>query len=330
METRTFSIAFGPIPSRRLGQSLGINNIPAKTCSYSCIYCQVGWTTEKRIQPRAFYPPEQLHDAIAAHIAKLRRDGQRIDYLSFVPDGEPTLDLNLAASIERLRGFGIPIAVFTNASLLWRDDVRAQLSEADLISVKVDSVDEATWKEINRPHPDLGLDALLGGVRRLAAEYAGTLISETMLLDGVNDSDVSLTTIADFLAAIAPQTAYLAVPTRPTALGGVKAAAAERLVRAHELFSARLASVKLLTGHETGTFAHTGDARKDLLAITAVHPMREPAVRRLLAEDGSDWSTVRKLLDTGELRTVDYGGERFYLRPVVTPSSPGGTATLSA
>lgn len=310
------SIVFGPIPSRRLGRSLGVDNIPSKVCSYACRYCQVGPTTEMRIEPRPFFTPEQIRSSVAAHLQRIQADGQGTDYLSFVPEGEPTLDSRLGESIAALRGFGIPIAVITNATLLWREDVRARLRQADLVSVKVDSVDEAIWRRINRPHWDLTLDVILQGIREFAAGYAGTLISETMLLAGINDSRDALAATAEFLAGVAPRTAYLAVPTRPPTVESVHGPDEVGLIRAHQIFSASLPNVELLAGHETGHFAHTGDARADLLAITAVHPMREAAVRRLLADDGADWSLIEALLAEGALRAVEYAGEQFYLRPV--------------
>lgn len=309
-------IAFGPVPSRRLGQSLGINNVTTKSCSYTCVYCQVGQTTDKAIQPRPFFTPQQIYDAVSTRLHQLSADGQRVDYLTFVPDGEPTLDSRLGENIEALRGLGIPVAVITNGSLLWREDVRARLSKADLVSIKVDAVDETSWRKINLPHRDLDLASILQGVRTFTAGYTGTLITDTMLIAGLNDSVASLTATADFIAGIAPQTAYLAVPTRPTTVKDVHGSDEAGLLRAHQIFAARLAHVELLTGHEVGQFAHTGDAREDLLAITAVHPMREDDVQRLLAEDGADWQLIETLLAAGELKALVFEGERFYLRPV--------------
>jgi wyosine [tRNA(Phe)-imidazoG37] synthetase (radical SAM superfamily) len=309
-------IAFGPVPSRRLGQSLGINNVTTKSCSYTCVYCQVGKTTDKAIQPRTFFTPAQVHDAVASRLHKLRAGGQRVDYLSFVPDGEPTLDDRLGESIDALHDLGIPIAVITNGSLLSRVDVRSRLGKADLVSIKVDAVQDSIWLKVNLPHRELDLDTILQGIRDFAAGYPGTLITDTMLIAGLNDSQVSLTATARFLAGIAPQTAYLAVPTRPTTVKGVHGTDEAGLVRAHQTFSAVLANVELLTGHEIGEFAHTGDAHEDLLAITAVHPMREDDVRRLLAEDRADWQLVEALLASGTLKALNFEGERFFLRPV--------------
>ncbi|MCW8926448.1 MAG: radical SAM protein [Xanthomonadales bacterium] len=309
-------IAFGPVPSRRLGNSLGINNVTTKTCSYACIYCQVGSTTQKCIDPQAFFSPAQIKDAVARRLRRLQKRGVEVDYLTFVADGEPTLDINLAESISGLCDFGIPIAVISNSSLMWREEVRTRLLKADLVSIKVDSLEEPKWRRINRPDPKLDFEIVMDGIRAFAADFQGTLISETMLLAGLNDSVESLRTIAEFIGDIEPQTAYLAVPTRPAAIEGVSGADETMLTYAHELFSARLANVELLAGHEPEDFIHTGKLRDDLLAITAVHPMREAAVRRFLTGDNADWSIVQNLISEGLLKTVEYEGERFYLRPV--------------
>jgi wyosine [tRNA(Phe)-imidazoG37] synthetase (radical SAM superfamily) len=311
-------IAFGPVPSRRLGQSLGINNVPVKTCSYSCIYCQVGPTTGKIIVPREFFPPEQVRAAVATQLQKVGDSGLHVDYLSFVPDGEPTLDSRLGESIGALRDFGIPVAVLTNGTMLSNAEVRQRLAAADLVSVKVDSVEESAWRRINRPHRDLELARILQGIRDFSTAYTGILITDTMLIAGINDTRESLLATADFLAGIAPRTACLAVPIRPPTVAGVHGPDEAGLIRAHAIFADRLAAVELLTGHETGAFAHTGNARDDLLAITAVHPMREADVRQLLAMDHAGWSLVEDLLRDGELKAVEYAGELYYLRPVRT------------
>jgi wyosine [tRNA(Phe)-imidazoG37] synthetase (radical SAM superfamily) len=316
MSPASHHIAFGPVPSRRLGQSLGINNVITKTCSYTCIYCQVGQTTDKIIQPRSYFTPAQVYAAVESRLEKLGADSQSVDYLSFVPDGEPTLDSRLGESIDALRDLNIPIAVITNASLLSREDVRSRVMKADLVSIKVDAVDEAVWRTINLPHPDLKLSSILQGIRDFAAGYAGTLISDTMLIKDINDTLEVLTATATFLAEIGPQIAYLAVPVRPTTVKGVHGTDEAGLLRAHQIFSARLENVELLTGHEIGEFAHTGDAREDLLAITAVHPMREDDVRKLLAEDREGWQLIEDLLAAGELKSLMFEGEVFYLRPV--------------
>jgi wyosine [tRNA(Phe)-imidazoG37] synthetase (radical SAM superfamily) len=138
----TAPLVFGPVPSRRLERSLGMNNIPPKTCSYSCVYCQVGKTTNITVDRQAFYKPEELSRAVRRKVDEATARNVKIDYLTFVPDGEPTLDLSISKEISSLKQTGIPIAVITNASLLWRDDVKEDLRKADFISLKVDAVSE--------------------------------------------------------------------------------------------------------------------------------------------------------------------------------------------
>ena len=127
-------IAFGPVPSRRLGRSLGINNIPPKVCTYSCVYCQLGRTIKMKVERGAFYEPDEILQDVHDKVEKAREAGEVIDYLTFVPDGEPTLDINFGREIELLRPLGIKIAVITNSSLIWREDVREALMKAERIA----------------------------------------------------------------------------------------------------------------------------------------------------------------------------------------------------
>lgn len=308
------TITFGPVPSRRLGRSLGINHIPAKHCSYSCRYCQVGPTRQPEIVRHAFHAPEAVLRAVVRHLKTLREHGETVDYLTFVPDGEPTLDCHLGEMIDGLRPLGVPIAVISNASLIWREEVRTELAKADWVSLKVDSVDAATWRALNQPHPQLRLVSILDGIRAFAASYRGTLASETMLVAGVNDDADGVDALARFLAESGISLAYLVIPRRPPADRGVACPDAGVVTRAWEQLSRRLKRVELLTAYEGDAFPPLDDPRAQLLAITAVHPMRESAVRALLASAGADWSLAGELLASGMLRRVEHGGEVFYLR----------------
>ena len=122
-------IAFGPVPSRRLGYSLGINNIPAKYCTYSCVYCQVGRTTHMTLDRQEFYPVDQILAEVGQKVTEVAQAGKKIDYLTLVPDGEPTLDLNLGKVISGLKQFEIPVAVISNASLIDQIDVQDELMQ---------------------------------------------------------------------------------------------------------------------------------------------------------------------------------------------------------
>jgi len=308
------NIAFGPIPSRRLGHSLGINNIPAKHCSYSCIYCQIGTTSTLEITPRAFFSPHEILHQVAEHLDAVRLRGEKVDYLSFVPDGEPTLDNQLGDSIDALRELGLPIAVISNATLISREDVRTALSRADWVSLKVDSVDADIWRRINRPHPNLQLADILDGIHTFARTYTGKLASETMLLAGINDSESAIQSLGHFLTKIGMPRAYLAIPHRPPAISGLHGPDEQGVTRAYQILKDQGVEVELLTGYEGEDFASSGDFLRDLLAITAVHPLRESAVSTLAQKAGSDMSAVTHLLKSGELQRVHHAGETFYIR----------------
>ena len=269
-------IAFGPVPSRRLGRSLGINNIPAKICSYSCIYCQLGRTIKISVERRAFYDPERIIRNVTRKVEDAKVRGEKIDYLTFVPDGEPTLDSNLGVEMGLLKEIRIPIAILTNASLLWRADVREDLLKADLVSVKVDAVEEDLWRKINRPHKSLKIDEISEGIIEFSKEFKGELITETMLIDGLDYTD-ELEKIAEFISELRPYKAYIAVPTRPPAERWVKPAEERVVNRAFQVFSKKLGNdaVEYLIGYEGNAFAFTGNVEEDLLSVTSVHPMRE-------------------------------------------------------
>jgi wyosine [tRNA(Phe)-imidazoG37] synthetase (radical SAM superfamily) len=315
-------IAFGPVPSRRLGRSLGIDNIPPKTCTYACIYCQLGPTIHRQAQRAAFYPPDVVDDAVRAKVEAARRAGEAIDYLTFVPAGEATLDVNLGEEIRRLRPLGIPIAVITNASLVGQEEVRADLAGADWVSLKVDAVDPTIWRALNRPHRELRLDAMLEGARLFARAFEGTLATETMLVEGANDHPAHLEAVAGFVAELAPATAYLSVPTRPPAHPSVRPPDEHSVNRAYQIFTDRLPSVECLLGYEGSAFASTGDPETDLLSITAVHPMREDAVMRLLERTHADASVLRGLVEDGRLVETPYGDHTYYVRALRRATAP--------
>jgi len=309
-------IAFGPVPSRRLGRSLGINNIPPKTCSYSCVYCQLGRTSNMTVKRSHFYRPEDVLREVERKVREAQLRNEKIDYLTFVPDGEPTLDISIGEEIVLLKQIGIPVAVITNASLLWLDDVREDLFEADFISLKVDAVSQDLWRSINRPCRDLKLEKILDGIKQFVKNFKGIIVSETMLIDGINYSN-EFANIANFLRELAKlDKAYIAIPTRPPAEKWVKPAKEEVLNIAFQTFSRLLGSdkVEFLIGYEGNMFAFTGNVKEDLLSITAVHPMREEAVSELLKKANASWQIIDELLRSDELVRLEYEGNTYYMR----------------
>ncbi|MFP4559165.1 MAG: radical SAM protein [Archaeoglobaceae archaeon] len=305
-------IAFGPVPSRRLGRSLGINNIPPKNCTYSCVYCQLGRTLRKQVIRRSYYPVDELFRSVKQKVSSLKND--YVDYLTFVPDGEPTLDINLGEEIEALRELNIDIAVISNSSLLWDKEVQKDLSKADLVSLKVDAVTENIWRRVNRPHKSLNLKEILSGVLEFSRDFKGDLLTETMLIRGINDSTEEIKRIADFIAQLEPKKSYVSSPFRPPAEERVKVASEYSLITAYQCFKDNSIDVEILTGHEEPDFGFTGDAESDLLSITSVHPMRKESLEELLIKSNESWELIERLIDEDKLAEVEYEGHKFYIR----------------
>ena len=310
-------IVFGPIPSRRLGRSLGINNIPPKVCSYSCIYCQLGKTDSMSIERRDFYSAEEIYKEVSEKINQLQKTGENIDYITFVPDGEPTLDINLGKTIDRLKSFGIKKAVITNASLLWDKEVRSDLMSADWVSVKIDSVYENIWRKINRPHGMLELPKIIQGIKDFAAAFDGMLVTETMLVKGINDSIESLSKTAQLISEIKPHKSYILVPTRPPAEQIVKQPSEENLNIAYQIYGSLINDVELIVYNEGTDFSYSSDAGKELLSILAVHPMRKDAVEEFLSKSNSDWDLINNLIESNLIQTVEYSNNSYYVKKII-------------
>jgi wyosine [tRNA(Phe)-imidazoG37] synthetase (radical SAM superfamily) len=285
-------------------------------CSYSCVYCQLGKTSENTVERQVFYQPCDILNEVRKKVDNAAVRNERIDYLTFVSDGEPTLDINIGKEISVLKRIGIPIAVMTNASMLWLKEVRQDLLKADYVSLKVDAVSEDLWKRLDRPHKDLRLNAVLNGIQDFTEVFKGTVVSETMLVDGV-DYASEFERIAVFLAELKKlNRAYVAVPTRPPTENWVKPAREEALNVAFQVFSEKLGvdRIEYLIGYEGNAFAFTGNVEEDLLSIAAVHPMRKEAVRELLKEAKTDWQIIKKLLREDRLVELEYEGNRYYMR----------------
>ncbi len=306
---------FGPIPSRRLGASLGVNNIPYKICSYNCVYCQVGRTLHMQVKRTLYSNPSEVFEEVKKKVERIRETQQNVDYISIVPDGEPTLDSSLGELIVRLKELGLPVAVITNSSLTWDKSVQEDLKKADWVSVKIDAISPNTWKQINRPHASLSLDEILQGMQEFAGSYTGTLCTETMLVKDLNDNPEELTAIANFIKSrISPYKAYIGVPTRPPAEPWVSRPEPESITAAYAIFTKEGLNAETLTGYESSGFVVTDNPVEEILEITAVHPMRSDAVEDVLNRFGVGEDVLQQLVKEGRIRKVHYEGWDYYIR----------------
>jgi wyosine [tRNA(Phe)-imidazoG37] synthetase (radical SAM superfamily) len=297
-----------------LGRSLGINNIPPKICSYACVYCQLGKTIKMQVGRQTFYHPGTIFQLVRDKVSQVLGQDETIDYLAFVPDGEPTLDINLGKIIESLKSLRIPVAVISNGSLIADQKVRTDLSRADWVSLKVDAASEDLWQVIDRPHGKLSFQQIMDGMLAFRNDFKGTLATETMILKGMNDAESSVREIGRFLGRLQPDIAYLAIPTRPPADKNIRPADPKAINFAYQIISGYVDRVELLTGYEGNAFSFSGNVHNDILNITAVHPMRQDAVYEILNKAGADWHLVEKMLKSGELVQSEFEGHTFFIR----------------
>ena len=269
-----------------------------------------------QVKRQTFYEPELILSEVDQKVVMAKSKREEIDYLTFVPDGEPTLDVALGEEVALLRTLGIRIAVISNASLVDREDVKDDLAGTDLVSLKVDAVSEEVWRKVNRPHRLLKLDRILEGMLEFAKGFRGEIITETMLVANVNDAPEEVKNIADLLSRLRPSKAYVAVPIRPPAETWVRPANEWAVNMAYQIFGEALGNdrTEYLIGYEGNAFASTGGLQADLLSIVSVHPMREDAVKEFLKKGNAAWNVVTRLIQEEELVELEYGGHRFYVR----------------
>lgn len=236
MSDRKYEYVFGPVPSRRLGRSLGVDLVPHKTCTFDCIYCQVGLTTCKTIERATFVPRE----AVAAEVASKLAEGAEPDYVTMSGSGEPTLYKELGWLIRWIKeNTGAKVAVLTNGSLLYRDDVRNDLLEADLIVPSLDAGTATTYQQVNRPHPDISFDLLLEGLVSLREDFAKQIWLEVFLVGNLPDVEAEARTIARHALRIRPDRVQLNTVVRPPADSNAKPVSREDLERMAGFFEPR-------------------------------------------------------------------------------------------
>ncbi len=322
---------FGPVPSRRLGRSLGIDPTPppslrgesapgpedlqrcAKICNWNCVYCQLGPTrpfTRKRAS--LFDPGELLSELRASLDRGLAGD---VDWITFVGSGEPTLNRDLGAMIRGVRSLSDkPVAVITNGSLLGDPEVKRELLEADAVLPTLDAGSPALYRRINRPPSEYGYEGHERGLAEFRRSYKGKMWVELMLMKGLNDGEDALRDLAAALERIGPDQVHIVLPTRPPADAAVAPADADGLKRAEEILGSNLDV--LMPEQGRGGFSSDADEGgvDALAAIIARHPMSEAQLRAALA--GKSVADIDKaiasLVESGKAVVVDRLGTRFY------------------
>ncbi len=297
---------YGPVPSRRLGHSLGVSPIPPKTCSYSCVYCQLGRTKHLQIERKSFYAKEDILSGITKSVK-----ASKSDYITFAGDGEPTLcrDLGWLIHYTKIK-LRLPVAVITNGSLLFLKDVRLDIKEADVVLPTLDAGSEKIFRHINRPHVDIGFNTMLGGLIDFRSEFSGQIWLEVMLVKGLNDSEEELFNIRKAIDLIKPDRVYIVTPIRPPAEPWVKAPAPEIILKAQQIIGDAMSITEMESG-EFGLHEFT-DAYQAIMEIGSRHPLRrEQAVE--IENAFSAPGTVEKMFKEKKLVNVDFNGKEYLL-----------------
>lgn len=302
---------FGPVPTRRLGQSLGIDPVPLKTCNWNCVYCQLGRTQLLKTERRDLFDVEEFLDSVRA-VLESHTPGD-IDWVTFVGSGETTLNSRLGEMIQGVKALtDLPVAVITNGSLLFLPEVRDALVAADAVLPSLDAGNAVLYRRINRPHPDLTFESLTDGLITFRKMYEKQYWIEVMLIEGMNDSEEALSEIADWLEMMAPDQVHIVKPTRPPAETWVQPPCEESLLRAHAI----LGEVATIMMPAIGSF----DLRSDdnlvdaILSIITRHPMKESELVDALViwSPGEVQQTLQKLLSSGKVQIVTRLGVRFW------------------
>jgi len=302
---------FGPVPSRRLGQSLGIDTIPLKTCNWNCVYCQLGRTQPLINERQEYYPSEEIlaevRKALEAH-----KPGE-IDWVTFVGSGEPLLHAGMGYLIRQVKSMTVlPVAVITNGSLLYLPEVRQELSAADAVLPSLDAGTASLYRMINRPHPELTFERLVEGLVAFREEYCGKLWVEVMLVRGLNDTPQVLWDIAKVLQKIRPDAVHINLPTRPPAETWVQIPSEESLMQAMAI----LGNIAEVVHPAEGSFDLSGyDNPIDaVIGIITRHPMRQEELERTLEHwsPGQVSQALSDLTASGRAQVVERFGMRFW------------------
>jgi wyosine [tRNA(Phe)-imidazoG37] synthetase (radical SAM superfamily) len=298
---------FGPVPSRRLGRSLGVDLVPRKTCPYDCVYCEVGHTTRRTLK-RFSYRAE----AIIREVADFLQGGAgEADFITLAGSGEPTLNQDLGRLLREIKGLTkTPVAVLTNGALLHLAEVRRDLAAADVVLPSLDAAIEETWRAVNRPLPGLTLETIIKGLLAFRREYPGQIWLEILLLKGINDTEEELAALSRVLRDLAPDKVQLNTQVRPGVEDWARALSRAELAAAAAALGPGVEVIASFNGGPPPSPA-PGDA--DFLAMLARRPMTAADMARALGLALPEVKErLRRLVAAGRLSRDLYREQEFY------------------
>lgn len=302
---------YGPVPSRRLGRSLGIDLIPSKTCNFQCIYCQLGKTTNFTNTRINFFPKIEIIDEIKEAINQFESE---TDYITFVGSGEPTLYKDLEDLILFTKKISNkPLCVITNGALLYDPEVRKALMRADIVLPSLDAGDEKLFIKINRPHPSIKFNDVIQGFLDFRKEYKGKFWIEVMIMKGINDSKNELLQLKEKMDLLMPDRIDINVPIRPPTEEWVKIPDKSIISRLNEIFG----EYSDIHYPEIGKFyLYSTDFEKEFLSIIERHPMRQDQIRETFCSQNLNEEEILQRLkvleDHKKIEKIYYSNKIFW------------------
>jgi wyosine [tRNA(Phe)-imidazoG37] synthetase (radical SAM superfamily) len=300
---------YGPVPSRRLGRTLGIDPVPSKTCTYDCIYCQIGRTTDRTLERREYVPVAEILE----ELARVLSEGVVVDYIVIAGSGEPTLHSRLGEIIRGAHALsGLPVVVITNGSLLWMREVREDLMAADIVMPSLDAGDSHTFHYVNRAHGGIDFGTMVDGIATFTREFDGEVWLEVFLLAGVTSIEAEIRKIAALVERIGPSRTQVTTATRPTAEDFAYAVAHERIEELAVLIPGIVDIVGNASDDEsrTGAEAVTGEA---IIGLIERHPCTVREMASALRVHPHAIAVQLASLDReGRLRPVVRDGRMYY------------------
>ncbi len=302
---------FGPVPTRRLGQSLGIDPVPLKTCNWNCVYCQLGRSIPMVNERKDFFPADEILAEVKN--ALLSHQPGEIDWVTFVGSGETTLHASLGWLIQEVKKLTrLPVAVITNGSLLSNRELRQELLAADAVLPTLDAGTPELYQRINRPYPGLSFESFLDGLIAFSEEYQGNLWVEVMLVKDLNDTEDQLSKTASALQRIKPDEIHIMQPTRPPVETWVKPPSDDGLRRALDILGDTARVIHPASGsYDLGEEKSIVDA---VVGIVTRHPMREEELVETLKNltTGDVTETLSTLAESDKLQVVERNGIRYW------------------
>jgi wyosine [tRNA(Phe)-imidazoG37] synthetase (radical SAM superfamily) len=310
MKEPGFRYIYGPVPSRRLGRSLGLDLVPFKTCTYDCVYCQLGRTTKKTIERKECVPVKE----VLAELEKKLAGENAPDYISLAGSGEPTLNAGIGDLIGKIQGLtDIPVAVLTNGSLLWMSEVQDALMEADLVLPSLDAGDEHLFRYVNRPHGDISFERMVDGIAGFTKRFPGEVWLEVLLLAGVTGVPSEVKKIAALAERIGPARIQLNTVSRPPAEKFALPLSTDQMLALKDIFprGVDIISQSERDGARVSAFSEAREA--DIMALLRRRPCTSEDIAIGLGIHVMEaLKRLEALIAAGKVNTAVTGGRSFY------------------